>query len=70
MPEAGLVFACAMMLGVLVTLATVALLTIVMRDWVIGIIARHGASMARLTRLLDGISGALLIALSLAELGR
>jgi nickel/cobalt transporter (NicO) family protein len=67
-PVAGLVFAFAMMLGVLFTLAAVALLTIVTRDRFMSFIAQHGASMLLLTRVLDGVSGALLVFLSLAEL--
>lgn len=67
-PEAGLVFALAMMLGVLCTLAVVAVLTIVTRDRLMSFITRHGSSMLWLTRLLDGLSGALLIVLSIAEL--
>src|SRR3954464_6818195 len=52
-PEAGLVFALAMMLGVLLTLTSVAVLTILMRDRLMSFIARHGASMLLLTRALD-----------------
>ena len=69
-PEAGLLFASAMMLGVLTTLGAVALLTILMRDQLVGFMARHGASMQRLTRFLDGAAGVLLIVLSVRELGR
>ena len=69
-PEAGLVFAIAMMFGVLTTLSIVAFLTVVTRDWLIDYTARHGASMLRLTRVLDGASGALLIALSVQDLAR
>ena len=69
-PEAGLVFAVAMMLGVLTTLAVVALLTVLMRDRVMVLMARHGASMQTLTRVLDGLSGVLLVAVSLRELWR
>jgi ABC-type nickel/cobalt efflux system permease component RcnA len=69
-PEAGLVFAAAMMLGILTTLATVALLTVLMRDRLVAFTTRHGASMQKLTRLLDGAAGALLIVLSLRELWR
>ena len=43
--EAGFVFAAAMMLGVLLTLATVALLTIFLRDRTIAFTTRHGAAM-------------------------
>src|SRR3954464_4681602 len=65
-PEAGLVFAVAMMLGVLTTLAFVALLYVFMRDGLIALMARHGTSLVRLTRLLDAASGLLLIAISLS----
>ena len=54
-----------MMLGVLLTLATVALLTIFLRDRTIAFTTRHGAAMHKLTRALDAVSGALLIMLSL-----
>jgi ABC-type nickel/cobalt efflux system permease component RcnA len=69
-PEAGLVFALAMMLGVLLTLALVALLTTFMRDRLMTFLSHHGASLQHLTRVLDGLSGLLLIALSLMELRR
>jgi len=69
-PEAGLVFAVAMMTGVLATLAAVALLTVFMRDRLIDLTTRHGASIQRLTRLLDAAAGALLIILALRELWR
>jgi ABC-type nickel/cobalt efflux system permease component RcnA len=69
-PEAGLVFATAMMLGVLVTLAIVALVTVFMRERLVTFMARHVASMRGLTRGLDAASGVLLIAISLRELWR
>jgi ABC-type nickel/cobalt efflux system permease component RcnA len=69
-PEAGVVFALAMAIGVLTTLAAVALLTVFMRDRLVDFTARHGASMLRLTRFLDGAAGVLLIVLSLRELWR
>jgi nickel/cobalt exporter len=69
-PEAGVVFAVAMMLGVLTTLAVVALATIFLRDRLVGLMERHGASVLRLTRMLDAASGILLIAISLRELAR
>lgn len=69
-PEAGLVFAVAMMLGVLTTLTGVAILTVFMRDRMVSFTAHYGASIDSLTRLLDGAAGVLLIALSLLELWR
>jgi nickel/cobalt exporter len=69
-PEAGLVFALAMMLGVLATLALVALLTTFMRDRLMTLLSHHGASLQHFARALDVLSGLLLIALSLMELRR
>ena len=68
--EAGLVFAVAMMMGVLATLAAVALVTVFMRDRLLDLTTRHGASIQKLTRLLDAAAGALLMILALRELWR
>ncbi len=67
-PEAGLVFATAMMLGVLLTLGIVALLTVFLRDRLVNFMSQHGVAMQRRMRLLDGAAGVLLIMLSLREL--
>ena len=69
-PEAGLAFALAMMAGVGRTLGAVAALTVVARDRVVALMARHGASLDRLGRGLDGTSGALLMLIGLRELVR
>jgi nickel/cobalt transporter (NicO) family protein len=69
-PEAGILFAAAMMLGVLATLASVVLVTIVMRDRLVGLAARHGASLQKVSRSLDGAAGALLVAIAARELWR
>lgn len=68
--EAGLVFAAAMMLGVLVTLALVALVTVFFRDRLVELTIRRGASLQKLSRILDAFSGLLLIVLSTATLWR
>ena len=68
--EAGLVFAAAMMLGVLLTLILVALLTVLVRDRLIGLLAGRDASLQKLTRVLDAVSGLLLIVLSVGVLWR
>ena len=68
-PEAGLTFALAMVLGVGLTLGAVALLTVIARGWVVRVSARHGASIAALSRVLDGIAGALLLGAGLHALG-
>src|SRR5215212_5151679 len=68
--EAGLVFAAAMMLGVLFTLALVALVTVFFRDRLVELTIRRGASLQKLSRILDAFSGLLLIVLSTATLWR
>ena len=67
-PEAGVLFAVAMMLGVLTTLAAVALLTVFMRDQLVNFTANHGASLQKIMRGLDVVAGALLIVLAAREL--
>jgi ABC-type nickel/cobalt efflux system permease component RcnA len=69
-PEAGLTFAVAMMLGVCLTLCAVAALTVLAREFVVRITARHGASLHRLGQVLDGLAGGLLIAFGGYELWR
>jgi ABC-type nickel/cobalt efflux system permease component RcnA len=69
-PEAGLVFAAAMMLGILLTLFAVAVLTVLLRDRLVSFVTHHGVSILRLSRVLDGVSGVLLILLCLGELWR
>src|SRR3954454_20286339 len=60
-PEAGLTFALAMMLGVGLTLGLVALLSIVARDRLTALLAQQGASLDRLGRGLDALAGVVLI---------
>src|SRR5215211_5789408 len=67
-PEAGLSFAAAMMVGVGLTLAAVALLTVVARDWIVATTIRHGASINGLSRILDALTGLLLLTIGLHEL--
>lgn len=69
-PEAGLTFAVAMMVGVGLTLSAVAILTVVARSFVERITARHGASLRRLAQVFDGLAGGLLIAFGVYELWR
>src|SRR5215204_6206656 len=47
-PEAGLIFAVAMMIGVGLTLGSVAVVTVLARDWLVRLLARHGTAMERL----------------------
>src|SRR5882672_5415019 len=67
-PEAGLIFAVAMMLGVGVTLAAVALVSVLARETVVRFTTRHGASIQKLGRVLDGMAGAAMIIVAAREL--
>ena len=67
-PEAGLAFALAMVLGVGLTLGAVALVTVLARSWAVEVSARHGASIATLSRLLDAAAGLALLAIGVSTL--
>lgn len=67
-PEAGLTFAAAMAVGVLATLASVALVTILARGWAVRLMERFGASAQTLGRVLDAVAGCLVIMLAGREL--
>lgn len=60
-PEAGLSFAIGMLLGIALTLSLVAAATVFMRDAVAGLLVRHGPKVAFVGRLLEGVSGGLLV---------
>lgn len=67
-PEAGLTFALAMFLGVGLTLAVVAGLVILARTWFVIMVANYGVSMQRMSRLLEGLTGAMLVTISIKVL--
>jgi ABC-type nickel/cobalt efflux system permease component RcnA len=67
---AGLAFALAMLGGIAITLAAVALATVLAREGVLRILTRHGGSIERLSRTLDALSGALLLLIGVGELWR
>jgi nickel/cobalt transporter (NicO) family protein len=67
-PEAGLTFAVAMMLGVGLTLGAVAALTVFARERVVTFVGRHGGSVEKTARALEACTGILLIALGVLEL--
>lgn len=67
-PEAGLVFAFAMTVGVGMTLSAVAVATILVRERMLAFAAAHGASVERIARWLDGLAGLALIAIGLRQL--
>jgi hypothetical protein len=56
---AGLAFASAMLGGIVITLAAVALAAVLARQGVRHILTRYGGSIERLARALDGLSGVL-----------
>jgi nickel/cobalt transporter (NicO) family protein len=69
-PEAGLIFAVAMMAGVGATLALVATATVLARQWIVCFIESHGRSIDSLSRLLEALTGVALVAIGLRELLR
>ena len=69
-PEAGLTFAVAMMLGVAMTLGAVALITVLTRDRIVRVLARYGASLSWIGRTLDGVAGVILLVIGVRELLR
>jgi len=69
-PEAGLVFALAMMLGVAFTLSCVAMLAVVARDRMTDVLGRHGPALAMAGRVLEILAGLLLVAFGISELIR
>lgn len=60
-PEAGLTFAAAMLIGISITLGTVGVATTVVRRQVVHLIDRYGRSVAVASRILDATAGALLV---------
>lgn len=64
-PEAGLIFAVAMLGGIMLTLSAVAVATTLARDSLAHLIERHGHNVERLGRALDGLAGLLLIVIGL-----
>lgn len=65
-PAACVAFAAAMLLGVALTLCVVALLTIFARERRVRSWTRHGATLAHLSRLLEGATGVALLLIGLA----
>lgn len=63
-PEAGYVFALAMIGGLGLVLSSVAVLSALARGWLLSIIASRGGSIGLLVRLIDGLPGALVVVLA------
>ena len=66
-PVAGFTFAAAMFMGIALTLGAVAALAVFGRNTAATIMSRHGASVATVGRILDGIAGLLLVAFGTRE---
>ena len=69
-PEAGVTFAAAMMLGVALTLAVVAGAAILARDFLARWLSAHGTAMMTVARGLDALAGICLVAIAAWELTR
>lgn len=67
-PEAGLVFAAAMMIGIASTLAAVALIAVFARNRLIGFFARSQRQLGRVSRTLETIAGVFLILIGINEI--
>jgi len=67
-PAAGLVFAAAMMLGVMFTLSSVAAGAILLKDGFAKALESHGGVLQRVGRTTEGTAGLLLLAIGLREL--
>jgi ABC-type nickel/cobalt efflux system permease component RcnA len=60
-PQAGLTFALAMMLGIVLTLSMVAIGTVLARDAILQLLTTNKASFERISRSLDAVTGILLM---------
>lgn len=67
-PEAGLAFSVSMLLGVATILGAVALISALARSSLVRLFDRHGASISRISRALDGLAGVTLTSIALFEL--
>jgi nickel/cobalt transporter (NicO) family protein len=53
-----------MLVGVGLTLSAVAIITVLARNWIVTLLANHGARMDQIARALDGLAGICLIAIA------
>jgi len=67
-PEAGLVFAGALMLGVMATLSAVAAAAILAKHSLTRFLGRHGAQLQRVSRVIEAVAGLVLVAIGVQEL--
>jgi nickel/cobalt transporter (NicO) family protein len=69
-PAAGLAFAVAMPGGIAITLGAVALVAVLAREGVLRLLTRYGGSIEKLARVLDALTGVLLLLIDAIELWR
>jgi nickel/cobalt transporter (NicO) family protein len=67
-PQIGVAFACAMLIGIALTLSGVALASVLARVGLVYFLNRHGASVAKVARGLDGLSALVLVCIGAIEL--
>ncbi|MCG8546367.1 MAG: ABC transporter permease [Alphaproteobacteria bacterium] len=66
-PEAGLMFAASMTVGIAATLVAVALIATFARNRLIGVFRRNETSLARMSRVLEGVAGVCLLLIGINE---
>ena len=69
-PEAGLAFSVSMLLGVGAILGAIAVIAAAARNTFIHLFDRHGVAIAKISRVLDALAGAVLTSIALLELTR
>ncbi len=67
-PEAGLVFALAMLMGVASTLSVLAIAVVFARDQMLALLARTGGSLDTVGRVIDGTAGVALVMVAAWEM--
>lgn len=67
-PQAGVAFASAMMVGIALVLATVAVAAVLFRRWLVRLVEAKGAYLHGAARVAEAVSGAILMAIAVIEL--
>lgn len=67
-PQAGVAFACAMMIGIAIVLASVTVVAILFRKWLARLVQTKGPLLHGVSRIFEGFSGAVLMLIAAVEL--
>jgi nickel/cobalt transporter (NicO) family protein len=67
-PQAGILFAIAMMIGVFLTLSAVAVLSVSFRSWTQSLLQRHPALLRKFSRATEGLAGLVLLGVAVNEI--